>query len=54
MIADDGVGPAPEIDEDIVHFTGRYERRVLAGVGHNIPEEAPEATVRAILDLLQG
>ncbi|MHC8338363.1 alpha/beta fold hydrolase [Pseudomonas sp. HLT2-19-2] len=52
--ADDGVGPALEIDEDIAHFTGRYERRVLAGVGHNIPEEAPEATVRALLDLLEG
>ncbi|OYQ23703.1 alpha/beta hydrolase [Pseudomonas mandelii] len=51
--ADDGVGPAEEIDEDIEHFTGFYERRVLAGVGHNIPEEAPEATLKAILDLLQ-
>lgn len=52
--ADDGVGPAPEVDEDAEHFTGPYERRVLAGVGHNIPEEAPEATLRAILDLLKG
>nr|WP_314644081.1 alpha/beta hydrolase [uncultured Pseudomonas sp.] len=50
--ADDGVGPAEEIDEDIEHFTGFYERRVLAGVGHNIPEEAPEATLKALLDLL--
>ncbi|MBD9562305.1 alpha/beta fold hydrolase [Pseudomonas sp. PDM09] len=50
--ADDGVGPAPEIDEDAERFTGPYERRVLAGVGHNIPEEAPEATLKAILDLL--
>lgn len=51
---DDGVGPAPAVDEDIEHFTGRYERRVLAGVGHNIPEEAPEATIKALLDLLKG
>lgn len=51
--ADDGVGPAEEIDEDIEHFSGFYERRVLAGVGHNIPEEAPEATLNALLDLLQ-
>jgi pimeloyl-ACP methyl ester carboxylesterase len=51
--ADDGVGPAEEIDDDIEHFTGFYERRVLAGVGHNIPEEAPEATLKALLDLLQ-
>ncbi|MEO6678347.1 MAG: alpha/beta hydrolase [Pseudomonas sp.] len=52
--ADDGVGPATEIDEDIEHFNGRYERRVLTGVGHNIPEEAPEATIRALLDLLKA
>ncbi|MGY3301046.1 pimeloyl-ACP methyl ester carboxylesterase [Pseudomonas sp. PvR086] len=52
--ADDGVGPAPEVDEDAGHFTGPYERRVLAGVGHDIPEEAPEATLKAILDLLKG
>lgn len=52
--ADDGVGPAPEIDDDIEHFTGPYERRVLAGVGHNIPEEAPAATIKALLDLLKG
>ena len=51
--ADDGVGPAAEVDDDIEHFTGRYERRMLAGVGHNIPEEAPEATLKALLDLLQ-
>ncbi|WP_439896604.1 alpha/beta fold hydrolase [Pseudomonas nunensis] len=52
--ADDGVGPATEADEDVEHFTGRYERRVLAGIGHNIPEEAPEATIKALLDLLKA
>ena len=51
--ADDGVGPAPEEDEDVHHFTGLYERRVLAGVGHNIPEEAPQQTLKALLDLLR-
>jgi pimeloyl-ACP methyl ester carboxylesterase len=51
--ADDGVGPAPQEDEDAEHFTGFYERRVLPGVGHNIPEEAPEQTLKALLDLLQ-
>ncbi|MHA3739001.1 alpha/beta fold hydrolase [Pseudomonas sp. Eth.TT006] len=51
--ADDGVGPAPEEDDDISHFTGPYERRVLSGVGHNIPEEAPQQTLKALLDLLQ-
>jgi pimeloyl-ACP methyl ester carboxylesterase len=51
--ADDGVGPASEMDEDIGLFSGRYERRILAGVGHNIPQEAPEATVKALLELLE-
>lgn len=51
--ADDGVGPATEEDEDADHFTGFYERRVLAGVGHNIPEEAPQETLKALLNLLQ-
>jgi pimeloyl-ACP methyl ester carboxylesterase len=51
--ADDGVGPAPQEDEDAEHFTGFYERRVLPDVGHNIPEEAPEQTLKALLDLLE-
>jgi pimeloyl-ACP methyl ester carboxylesterase len=51
--ADDGVGPPSVIDEDAEHFCGFYERRVLAGVGHNIPEEAPQQTLKAILELLQ-
>ena len=51
--ADDGVGPAPEEDQDIAHFTGPYERRVLPGIGHNIPEEAPQQTLKALLDLHQ-
>lgn len=51
--ADDGVGPPSVIDEDAEHFSGFYERRVLTGVGHNIPEEAPQQTLKAILDLLQ-
>lgn len=49
--ADDGVAPPPAIDTDSSHFAGRYERRVLPSVGHNIPGEAPDATVAALLDL---
>lgn len=51
--ADDGVGPASEEDEDIGLFTGPYQRRVLPGVGHNVPQEAPRATLEALLELLQ-
>lgn len=31
-------------------FTGRYEHRILDGIGHNVPQEAPEAFTRAVLD----
>ena len=49
--ATDGVGPLPAPDTAAPHFTGRDERRVLPKVGHNPPQEAPEAFARAMLDL---
>ena len=33
------------------YFTGRYERRLIPRVGHNIPQEAPRETAEAVLDL---
>lgn len=33
-------------------FTGRYERRVLPDVGHNVPQEAPRAFAQAVLTLV--
>lgn len=48
--ADDGVGPPDE--EDGHQFSGPFERRILPGVGHNIPQEAPRATAQALLELL--
>ncbi|GHF83029.1 alpha/beta hydrolase [Kitasatospora xanthocidica] len=32
------------------YFTGPYLHRTLADVGHNLPQEAPDAFVRAVLD----
>lgn len=49
----DGVGPTPAIDRDAPRFTAGYERRVLEGIGHNIPQEAPDATIAALLALRQ-
>ncbi len=49
---DDGVGPPRGKDPHVARFTGRYERRVLPGVGHNIPQEASHDTVAALLDLI--
>ncbi|WP_406143437.1 alpha/beta fold hydrolase [Streptomyces sp. NBC_01012] len=31
-------------------FTGPYDHRTLAGVGHNLPQEAPDAFARAVVD----
>jgi pimeloyl-ACP methyl ester carboxylesterase len=50
---DDGVeGPPPAVDSDAPHFTSYYERRIVAGVGHNFPQEAPEAFADAVLALV--
>jgi len=46
------VGPPPLEDDDTQHFCGFYRRQVLPGVGHNIPQEAPQATLAALLELL--
>jgi pimeloyl-ACP methyl ester carboxylesterase len=32
-------------------FTGPYEHRALVGIGHNVPQEAPEDFVRAVVDV---
>jgi pimeloyl-ACP methyl ester carboxylesterase len=52
--ADDGLGAPSVADRDAVRFSGPYERRVLPGVGHNIPQEAPQATAAALLALLRA
>ncbi|MFE3229787.1 alpha/beta fold hydrolase [Nocardia sp. NPDC059228] len=31
-------------------FTGKYEHRVLDGIGHNVPQEAPQPFAQAIID----
>lgn len=50
--ADDGVDPPHTADRDAAHFSAHYERRILAGVGHNLPQEAPGAFAEAVLSLL--
>jgi pimeloyl-ACP methyl ester carboxylesterase len=54
---DDGVAgrpsPAAQAAQDRF-FTGGIEHRMLAGVGHNAPQEAPAAVVEAVLALKAG
>ena len=47
----DGVNPPALSESHGRWFTDRYERRILAGIGHNPPQEAPAAFAQAILDL---
>src|SRR5262249_8461232 len=46
-----GVAPVGGSERQSVMFTGRYERRVLARIGHNVPQEAPREFADAILSL---
>ncbi len=48
---DDGVEPPSDEDLDQRHFIGPYQRRIIDGVGHNLPQEAPQAFAAAISDL---
>lgn len=48
----DGVNGAGASDTQARFFTGRYDRRVIPRVGHDVPQEAPAETARATLDLL--
>jgi pimeloyl-ACP methyl ester carboxylesterase len=49
---DDGVTPAAQSERHARHFTGPYERRIVPGAGHNLPQETPGAMVAAVLGLL--
>jgi pimeloyl-ACP methyl ester carboxylesterase len=46
-----GVGPPTEADPEAHLFTGRYRRQLIPQVGHNIPAEAPQAVIDAVLEL---
>jgi pimeloyl-ACP methyl ester carboxylesterase len=44
--------PHPEPSAYRSKFTGKYEHRTInGGIGHNLPQEAPQAFVKAVLDV---
>ncbi len=47
----DGVTPAATSERHSSQFIGRYERRVLQNVGHDVAREAPAAFAQAVLDV---
>jgi pimeloyl-ACP methyl ester carboxylesterase len=49
----DGVTQVGSGLEGFKRSIGRHENRVVPGVGHNLPQEAPEAFSRAIVDVYE-
>lgn len=50
-ISSDFDGPAKDGTGYRKQYTGRYEHRVLDGIGHNVPQEAPSAFAAAVVDV---
>jgi pimeloyl-ACP methyl ester carboxylesterase len=52
--AADGVMPPALSEGHAKYFTGPYQRRVLPNVGHNVPQESPQAFADAVLELCKS
>jgi pimeloyl-ACP methyl ester carboxylesterase len=50
-IASDFDGPAADGKSYANKFSGKYSHRILRGIGHNVPQEAPEALAKAVVDV---
>jgi pimeloyl-ACP methyl ester carboxylesterase len=51
MEGDANGAPHPQPSAYAKKFSGRYEHRDVARIGHNLPQEAPEAFAQAIIDV---
>jgi pimeloyl-ACP methyl ester carboxylesterase len=49
---DDGVAPLGGSADHHHFFSGKYAHRVIPGVGHNLPQEAPREFAEAVLSLM--
>jgi pimeloyl-ACP methyl ester carboxylesterase len=44
--------PHPDASSDAKKFSGKYSHRVIkGGIGHNLPQEAPRAFAKAVVDV---
>ena len=50
----DAVTPATDGSAQAARFTDRRVHRVVPGVGHNLPQEAPEVFAGAVMELMNG
>ena len=48
----DGVEPIDGTGKDALCFAGNYERRIIKGAGHNLPQEAPVEFARALMTFI--
>lgn len=52
MEGDTNGAPHPEPSAYAKRFSGRYEHRLITGcIGHNLPQEAPQAFAQAVVDV---
>ncbi len=50
-IASDFDGAAADGTSYAKQFSGKYSHRIFKGIGHNVPQEAPQAFAEAIVDV---
>jgi pimeloyl-ACP methyl ester carboxylesterase len=50
-IASDFDGPAADGKAYREKFSGKYSHRILKGIGHNVPQEAPQAFAEAVVEV---
>jgi pimeloyl-ACP methyl ester carboxylesterase len=50
-IASDFDGPAADGSSYREKFSGKYSHRIFSGIGHNVPQEAPQEFAKAVLDV---
>jgi pimeloyl-ACP methyl ester carboxylesterase len=50
-IASDFDGAAADGSSYAKKFSGKYSHRIFKGIGHNVPQEAPEAFAKAVIDV---
>lgn len=50
-IASDFDGPAADGKGYARLFSGKYSHRILAGIGHDVPQEAPQEFAQAVVDV---
>jgi pimeloyl-ACP methyl ester carboxylesterase len=50
-IASDFDGAAADGKSYAKQFSGKYSHRILKGLGHNVPQEAPQAFAKAVVEV---